>query len=123
MNRWAIPGRPWRDAPFCMKHLRQHIALRIGFALSILILIVLQYVSYLRNNPGVGCMDCGWRFGFPIPFYEYGGFVSYEKVLWLGLFGDIAFAVVVALWSGVLIQICSGQISTTNLGHSRQAYG
>lgn len=49
-------------------------------------------------------MDCGWQFGFPFPFYEYGGFVSYEEVLWLGLFGDIAFVLVVALLSGVLIK-------------------
>lgn len=47
-------------------------------------------------------MDCGWRFGFPFPFYAYGGFVSYEEFLWLGLFGDIAFVFVVALWSGIL---------------------
>src|SRR5258705_1536069 len=94
-----------------MKHLLQHIAFRIGFAFSILILIVLQYVSYLRTNPGVRCMDCGWRFGFPFPFYEFGGFASYEKVLWLGIFGDISFALVVALWCGDLIRFVADQLA------------
>jgi hypothetical protein len=49
-------------------------------------------------------MDCGWRFGFPFPFYEYGGFVSYEEIQWLGLSGDIASALVVSLWIGILFK-------------------
>lgn len=87
-----------------MKLLIQHIGFRIGFAASILLFILLQYVNYFHNRPSIRCMDCGWQFGFPFRFYEYGGFVSYEEVLWLGLFGDIAFALVVAFLSGVLIK-------------------
>lgn len=85
-----------------MKQAFQRITFRIGFAISILIFILLQYVSYVRNKPGEWCLDCGWSFGVPFAFYEYGGFVSYEAVLWFGLLGDIAFVFVVAPWIGVL---------------------
>lgn len=79
----------------------QGTAFRIGFAISTLIFLVLQCVSYLRNYPGAGCFDCGWRFGFPFAFYQYGGFISYQEVLWLGFVGDLAFVLVIALWGGV----------------------
>lgn len=74
--------------------------LYIGLVLAVPLFVVLQYLSYLRNEGGTTCLDCSWRFGFPFPLYEYGGFVSYESPFWLGFFGDVAFAFVVGLCLG-----------------------
>jgi hypothetical protein len=56
-------------------------------------------------------MDCGWRFGFPFPFYEYGGFVTNEAVLWLGLLADIGFMLVFVVWSGVLVRYLASRLA------------
>jgi hypothetical protein len=36
------------------------------------------------------CADCFYEYGFPLPFYRIGGFVTIRLVLWHGLLIDLA---------------------------------
>ena len=83
MNRWML------RKPF-----------GIGFTCGLLICSFLNYYSYLRNVCPEGIDDCGWRFGFPIDFYERGGFVGFEKIIWLGVISDIGFAITLSFLIG-----------------------
>jgi len=44
------------------------------------------------------CFDCpGYQYGFPFAFREEAGYVGPERVLWLGLLGDLAVAVAISM--------------------------
>ncbi len=36
------------------------------------------------------CADCFYEYGFPLPFYRTGGFVTIRLVVWHGLLIDLA---------------------------------
>ncbi len=87
-----------------MKRLIQSTVPKIGFIVSFLVFVFLNYDSYSWNRRTWTCLDCGWQAGFPFPLYEVGGIVSYENIIWMGLIADLAFAVTISLWVGVLFR-------------------
>ncbi len=83
----------------------------VGFTCGILIVGFLNYYSYLLNICSEGIDDCGWRFGFPIHFYEKGGFVGFTKIIWLGLISDVFFALTLGFLIGFLFMSVSRKIN------------
>ncbi len=94
-----------------MKRLIKNTAFELGFVASILVFVLLNYHSYSWNRTTWTCLDCGWQAGFPFRWYEVGGFVSYEEIIWIGLIADVAFAVTVSLWIGVLFRFLATMLA------------
>ncbi len=76
-------------------------AFKLGFGITGLALLILNYLSYARSR-SVTCLDCGTVSGFPFPFYQTGGFVSFEEIVWIGLIGNVFFAIVAGLLCGYI---------------------
>ncbi len=86
----------------------------IGVTCGLLICSFFNYYSYLHNVCSEGIDDCGWRFGFPVEFYEKGGFVGFEKIIWVGLIADICFAITLSFLIGVLFASFWSKIKTSH---------
>jgi hypothetical protein len=74
-----------------VKRLIYRFAIIIG--LSVVLFVLME--SFLGYP---SCFDCpGYQYGFPFAFREEAGFVGPDRVLWLGLFGDLALAIAVSM--------------------------
>ena len=58
---------------------------------------VMNYLSFSRS---IGCADCLISYGFPLPLYEEGGFITIERMLWSGLVADLYLALSLGLLLG-----------------------
>ena len=74
----------------------------IGSVLGLLIAVGLNYLSYLRASCPATIDECGFRFGFPVPFFVRGGFVGYQYIDWINLSVDITFVVGLSVIVGLL---------------------
>lgn len=73
------------------------------YLIAVLIAFVLfgigNYLSFLKMSSGF-CDDCMMSFGFPLPIWEEGGFITITRLLWSGLIADIYLALSVGLLMG-----------------------
>ena len=105
----------WRRSftrPFNMNG--QKIVFGAGCAVGVLICVGLNWLSYVSNNCDY-TIDCGWTSGFPLDMYLVGGWVGVRRILWLGLFADILFAVVVGFLLGSVFRRVWSKIATPQL--------
>jgi hypothetical protein len=98
-----------------VKSLIQSKAFDLGFTLGLLASIIFTYFSYLRNVCSDGMNDCGWSFGFPVHLYMEGGFISFKKIIWLGFFTDILFALTFSLLIGSVFKFPWSKITPRRL--------
>ena len=65
---------------------------------------VMQSVQWWR---ALDCNDCALKYGFPFHFRQTEGFATGPRFLWVGLTGDLAIALAVAvtlMWAVRLIR-------------------
>ncbi len=92
----------------------QSEAFRLGFVLGIIVCVLLNVYSYLVNQCSPTIDDCGWTFGFPVPLYLEGGFVSFQEIIWLGLITDIFFAVTASIIVGLVFRFIASNRAPLN---------
>jgi hypothetical protein len=63
----------------------------VGFLLGLVLFVAANFYSYSQMY--MPCDDCTMSFGMPFRIWQFGGFVSVAKILWLGLVLDVAIAV------------------------------
>jgi hypothetical protein len=90
------------------------IAFTFGVIFGIFILIGANYLSYL-NNTNFTCDDCGWSFGFPLPFYQEGGFISFKEILWTGLIINILVGLIFSFVIGLIFSFAWSKITAKSL--------
>jgi hypothetical protein len=95
-----------------VKNLVQNKGFNLGFTLGFFVCIFFNYFSYLHNVCSDGIDDCGWSFGFPVHLYMEGGFISSKKIIWLGMFTDILFALTFSLLVGLVFKFVSSKITS-----------
>ena len=86
----------------------------IGLTLSFLAMGLLNYLSYVLERSSGACLDCGWGFGFPLPLYREGGFISYEEMIWIGLLADVAFTLMLGLLLGAIFRVIADKLKQQN---------
>ena len=74
----------------------------LGFAIGIPACFLLNWRSFV-NDQCAG-IDCRSTLGFPIPFYQKGGWVYSENILSSALVLDIVFWVIVSILAGLIIR-------------------
>lgn len=66
------------------------IAFWSGFLGAVAGCVYLNWRSFLNDqSPGIDSIS---QYGFPIPLYQAGGWVTIEEFLWIGLSFDLGFA-------------------------------
>ena len=83
-----------------MKNIIRNKAFQTGFVIGLLISIVINFISYLKNACPAAIDDCGWTFGFPVDLYAEVGFFHIKEIIWFGLFTDLLFAFTFSLLIG-----------------------
>jgi len=53
---------------------------------------LMNYYSFIRMDGSGFCDDCSISFGFPLPIWQEGGFVTIRRILWIGLIADFFLA-------------------------------
>jgi len=76
----------------------------LGFLAGIVLLIVLNFVSYTQNF-GNGCDDCMTFFGFPFNFIGHGGFVTITQIFWYPFSKNLIIGGVFSFYLGYFIEL------------------
>lgn len=97
-----------------MKDLIKNRIFIIGLIAGIFVFIIRNYREYSLEIM-INCADCGRGFGFPFYFYQEGGLVPIKKILWLGLVGDLAFAIIFSLTIGLICNFIWSKFSSQKL--------
>lgn len=95
-----------------MKKIKHKKAFTLGGIVGLLLVLGLNYISYLRNLCPETIDDCGWSFGFPFHFYLEGGFVTYSEIIWLGLFLDVLCAIGIGIFAGVVAKFIWSKLTS-----------
>ena len=78
------------------------ILIGIGFLGATTFCILLNWHSFV-NDQCAG-LDCRSRLGFPLPFYERGGWAYAENIRWAELGADILFCLSIGSLTGWIIR-------------------
>lgn len=94
-----------------MSNLFQSRPFNVGILCGLVLLAAVNYYSYLISGKSQTSHSVQ-KFGFPFTVYEYGGSVTFERILWFGLIADILIAVIFSLIVGLIFKLIGVKFTT-----------